>query len=338
MEENPNADFRLAVLIPIFNEEKNIRPIYQAIRDALKNISNCKYNIVFVDDGSKDGSLAEIKQLQNHHSNISFLSFSRNFGKDAALMAGFHHISVNFDAVITIDSDLQHPPEMIPQLIANWQKGYNIVNTFREDKNHQASLLSQLASKLFYRIISGITDVKLENGLSDFKLIDKKVLIVIKGMKEEDPFLRGIFKWIGFNQISLPYTTGSRINGESKYSLKSLLSLALHSITSFTTKPLTYAIYIGFITSFFSFLYLPYVLYSVYEGYAVSGWASILATVAFLGGIQLIVMGIIGLYLGKVFMQSKQRPQYLVNEYVLPSNYPEIISIEKNASNRPLNL
>ena len=327
---NPADNFLITVLIPLFNEEANIIPIASAVDNVFKEIYNCNYEIFFVDDGSTDNTLAEVKKVVKKKSNIFYLSFSRNFGKDAALLAGFQHISQNTGAVITIDADLQHPPELIPELIKHWQSGYDIVYTYRNENNKDSSFFSKLSSKLFYWVISKLADVKLENGLSDFKLIDKKVIDVIKNTKEEAPFFRGLFKWVGFNQIGIPYSAANRLNGETKYPTKALVRLALHSITSFSTKPLTIAIYIGFLTSFISILYVPYILYSFYKGYAISGWSSTIATIAFFGGVQLIVLGIIGLYLGKIFIQTKNRPQYLINESNFSASNSSTDQNEKN--------
>jgi polyisoprenyl-phosphate glycosyltransferase len=302
----------ISILIPVFNEEGNLVPLVTAIDDAFAFIRNCEYEIFFVDDGSTDNTLLQIKDIATCHHNVSYISFSRNFGKDAALLAGFQHIIS--DAVITIDSDLQHPPELIPTLVDHWREGYDIVYTYRNEKNIHANAFTQITSQLFYWLISKLADVRLEDGLSDFKIIDKKVVSVIKTLKEDAPFFRGLFKWVGFRQKGITYTPKPRLKGVTKYSTKALFSFALQNITSFSTKPLTSAIYIGFFTSFLSLLYIPYVLYSLLKGVTISGWASTIVTIAFFGGMQLIVMGIIGLYLGKLFMQAKNRPQYIVKE------------------------
>jgi polyisoprenyl-phosphate glycosyltransferase len=304
--------FRIILLVPVFNEAENVIPITEAIGQAFRFVRNCHHEILFIDDGSTDETLEKLKYLESEKRNISYLSFSRNFGKDAALLAGFLHAEA--DAFITIDADMQHPPELIPDLIEQWQNGFEVVYTYREQKNKHASFFSQLLSRFFYFLISRLAEVKLENGLSDYKLVDKKVVAVIKDLKEGVPFFRGLFKWIGYKQKGLPYTTQARWKGHSKYSKTALFKLAVHSITSFSTKPLSLAIYIGFFASALSFLYIPYALFSLYRGWAISGWTSTIVTISFFGGIQLIVLGIIGLYLGKLFMQSKSRPPYLISE------------------------
>lgn len=306
--------YSIAVLIPLFNEERNVAPIAKAIHDVFLKIENCTFSILFVNDGSSDGTLEKIKNICSENDQHTYISFSKNFGKEAALLAGFNNISSTVDAVITIDADLQHPPELITELISKWQQGYEVVYTYRDKSNEHASFFSRVNSKLFYWVMSMLADVKLENGISDFKLIDKKVLATVKEMKEDAPFFRGLFKWVGYHQFGIPYTVKERLHGETKYATKALVKFALHNITSFSTKPLTMAIYIGFFTSFVSILYIPYIFYSLITGQAISGWASTIATVVFFGGVQLIVLGIIGLYLGKIFIQSKQRPQYIISD------------------------
>ena len=304
----------IVVLIPLYNEEKNAIAISEAISKVFETIAQADYKILFVDDGSKDGTLACIKQLSTENEKVAYISFSKNFGKEAALLAGFEHIPPYTDAVITIDADMQHPPTLIPTLVQHWQEGNDIVYTFRKKSNEHVSYFAKATSKMFYWVMSKLADVELENGIADFKIFDKKVLAVIKEMKEDAPFFRGLFKWVGFKQLGIPYKVEARLHGETKYPTKALIKIALHNITSFSTKPLTMAIYVGFFTSFISILYIPYVLYSFYEGIAISGWASTIATIAFFGGVQLIVLGIIGLYLGKIFMQTKHRPRYIINE------------------------
>lgn len=314
MNAGTHIPFTVVVLIPLYNEEKNAAVISEAMSRVFATVPNAAYKILFVDDGSKDGTLAVIQQLAAENEKVAYISFSKNFGKEAALLAGFEHIPPQTDAVITIDADMQHPPTLIPTLIQHWQAGNDVVYTFREKSNEHVSYFAKATSKMFYWVMSKLADVELENGIADFKIFDKKVLAVIKEMKEDAPFFRGLFKWVGFKQLGIPYRVEARLNGETKYRTKALVKIALHNITSFSTKPLTIAIYVGFFTSFISLLYVPYVLYSLYKGMAISGWASTIATIAFFGGVQLIVLGIIGLYLGKIFMQSKQRPRYIINE------------------------
>jgi dolichol-phosphate mannosyltransferase len=301
----------ISILIPVFNEEGNVPAIIKAVQTVFAGIAY-DFEIVFVNDGSADNSLSIIKKIAETQNNIFYISFSRNFGKDNALLAGLKYSKG--DAIITIDADLQHPPEMIPGMLELWEQGNDIVYTYREDKNIHASNFNQFTSKMFYRIVNNLSDVELEDGIADYRLLDKKVVNVLNNLHEDRPFFRGLVKWVGFQQKGIPYTPNPRIAGESKYSTKALTRLALQGITSFSVKPLTIAIYLGLTFSVLSTLYIPYVLISLYKGLAISGWTSIIVTIAFFGGLQLMILGILGIYLGKLFMQSKQRPHFIIKE------------------------
>ncbi len=301
----------ISILIPVFNEESNVAAVAKAVAQVFESI-NYSFEILFVNDGSKDNSLNEIRKVSAADNRINYLSFSRNFGKDNALLAGLKH--TRGDAVITMDADLQHPPELIPELISNWENGHEVVYTFRKDRNQHASGFNQITSRLFYKIVNRLSNVDLEDGIADYRLLDKKVVDILSNLQEDYPFFRGLVKWVGYRQIGIPYTPNERVSGETKYNTKALFSLALQGITSFSTKPLIIAIYLGFIFSLLSLLYIPYVLFSLYYVRPISGWSSLIVTVAFFGGLQLMILGILGIYLGKSFMQNKQRPRFIIQE------------------------
>jgi polyisoprenyl-phosphate glycosyltransferase len=301
---------KISILIPVFNEEENIHAIIKSVHAAVDSVCDVDFNIFFVDDGSSDATLPVIMSICAVEKNISYISFSRNFGKDNAIIAGLN--SIVADAVITIDADLQHPPSLIPEFVKWWRQGFDVVYAFRKDKNMHASVFTRIRSKLFYKAISAFSDVQMENGISDFKLLDKKVVDVINQLPEDRPFLRGLIKWIGFKQKAVEYTPMGRHAGTTKYSLSSLIKLATHGLTSFSTKPLTFAIFLGFFFAASSLLYIPYVFISLHYHLQRPGWASVIVTIAFFGGLQLMIMGIIGLYLGKTFLQSKNRPRYII--------------------------
>ena len=305
----------ISILIPVYNEEGNVPAITEAIRAVFENI-HFNYEIVFVNDGSADNSLAIIKEIAITQNNIFYISFSRNFGKDNALLAGFKYCKG--DAIITIDADMQHPPEMIPGMLQLWEEGNDVVYTYRSDRNQHASNFNQFTSRMFYKVINNLSDVDLEDGIADYRLLDKSVVGVFNNLHEDRPFFRGLIKWVGFQQKGIPYMPKPRVAGETKYSAKALVRLALQGITSFSVKPLTIAIYLGLTFSLLSTLYIPYVLISLYKGYAISGWTSIIVTIAFFGGLQLMILGILGIYLGKLFMQSKQRLHFIIKETNLP--------------------
>lgn len=302
---------KISLIIPVHNEEGNVTTLVNAINETMLGLAY-EYEIVFVDDGSRDGTMSEIKKIARQDNRILYLSFSKNFGKDNALIAGLQNCSG--DAVITMDADLQHPPKMLPELVSWWEKGYDVVYTYREERNEHAGKFNQMSSRFFYKIVNRLSDIKMEDGIADFRIIDKKVVNILADLNEYEPFFRGLLKWVGFRQKGIPYKPGARLAGETKYTVSKLFTLAMHGITSFSTKPLEFAIYLGFFFSAVSLLYIPYALFSHFTHNAVSGWASIIVTIAFFGGLQLMILGIIGLYLGKVFMQVKERPQFIISE------------------------
>ncbi len=301
---------RISIVIPVCNEEANIAIVIAALQDVFQPLPYA-YDICFVDDGSTDGTLEELKQQAANHNNLFFISLSRNFGHQNALKAGLD--MVGGDCVIMMDGDMQHPPDLIPELIQQWMLGYDIVYTIRKD-HKEMPLMKRKTSNMFYNLINNLSDIELEQGTADFRLMDKKVVEVFRAFKEIDLFMRGLIKWMGFRQIGIEYDPAQRTKGKSKYTLKKMIRFALQGITSFSTRPLYLAAYLGFVFSLLSLLYVPYIIWSHYFGHAISGWASMIATIAFFGGLQLMILGIIGMYLGKLFMQSKQRPHYIVKE------------------------
>jgi len=301
---------KISIVIPVCNEKGNIPTMVKALQEVMFSLPY-SYSITYVDDGSDDDTLDRIKAFIKQYDNIFFISFSRNFGHQNALKAGFDFS--DGDAVITMDGDLQHPPELIPVLIEQWEQGHDIVYTIRND-HQDMPLMKRKTSSLFYNILNRLSDIELESGTADFRLMDKRVVEIFRNFKEADLFWRGLVKWIGFKQIGIEYEPAERKEGKSKYTYKKMMQLALRGITSFSLKPLSIAIYLGFIFSLLSLLYIPYVIYSLAFGHIISGWASVIVTIAFFGGLQLMILGIIGMYLGKLFMQSKERPHYIIKE------------------------
>lgn len=298
----------VSIIIPAFNEAENIPVICSEIISIFKGLTY-NYEIILVADGCTDNTLDVINELVTSNKHILYIEFSRNFGHQLALKAGLDHTSG--DCAISLDCDMQHPPELIPSLLTKWEEGYEVVYTIRkEDKN--LPLLKRITSKLFYKTLNSLSNVELETGSADFRLIDKKVVIVIRNFLETEPFLRGLFKWIGFRQYAIEYEPTPRFSGKSKYNVKKMVGFALQGVTSFSVKPLYGAIYLGFTFSLLSIIYIPYVLHAIYTGKQVSGWASTIMTVVFFGGLQLIILGIIGIYIGKMFIQSKHRPNYII--------------------------
>ena len=301
---------KISIVIPAHNEEGNIVLIYDAVAHVFASL-NYTFEIIFVNDGSTDDTQNVLEKLSKLHPEIKTIEFSRNFGHQPAVKAGLD--LADGDAVISMDADLQHPAELIPTLIAKWEEGYDVVYTIRKYPK-QISMFKRKSSSLYYRFLTAISDVDMsEGGGSDFRLMDAAVVRVMRNMNESDIFLRGLTHWMGFRQTGLRFTAGQRVSGQSSYNLKKMMRFAFTGITAFSVKPLYLAAYLGFIFSAFAAVgYGIYVINSFVDGTEISGWASLIMTVVFFGGVQLIMLGIIGIYLGKIFKQVKDRPNYII--------------------------
>jgi dolichol-phosphate mannosyltransferase len=299
---------KVSIIIPAHNEAENIGPISKKLIETLEKLPY-RYEILFIDDGSEDDTLAQLQKLNQHYPQIHYIELSRNFGHQNALKAGFD--LADGDCVICMDADLQHPPELIEQFLQKWEEGYEIVYSKRQDAEH-TSKFKKRTSKLFYWLLNKLSEVQIEEGTADFRLIDRKVADIFQNFSEYDPFVRGLVKWTGFKKFGIEYYPNERHAGETKYTTSKMLRFAIHGLTSFSVKPLNAAIYIGLGFSSIALLYIPYVFYSIYQGEVVLGWASLIMTITFFSGIQIMILGIIGIYIGKIFMQSKKRPNYII--------------------------
>lgn len=301
---------KISIVIPAYNEEGNLSEIRKEIDSVFRNLTDYQYEIIFVNDGSRDKTQQHIEELSLEFSEVKFLEFSRNFGHQNAVKAGLDFADGN--AVISMDADLQHPPKLIPEMIKKWEEGFDVVYTIREYPKN-TGWFKRKTSDFFYKILSGLSDVELEKGSSDFRLMDASVIDVVRNSGESDLFLRGLIKWVGFRQYAIPFIASERFSGESKYSFGKMLRFAFTGITAFSVKPLYLAAYLGFFFSLITPLaYLGYVIYSFYNKSEISGWASLIMTVVFFGGIQLVMLGIMGIYMGKIFKQAKDRPNYII--------------------------
>jgi polyisoprenyl-phosphate glycosyltransferase len=301
------------IVVPVYNEEENIGLLIAAVRDVLQPLSvTYSFDIIVVNDGSADKTLEVIKAFSVADPRVKFISFSRNFGHQNALKAGIDRSEG--DCVISLDGDLQHPPELIPTMLQKWEEGFDVVYTLREEDDSSLAFVKRKTSTGFYRVMNRLADLEMEKGTADFRLLDKKVVNVLKDLTEYELFFRGLVKWMGFRQFGIRYKANERKSGRSKYTLKKMMRFAVQGITSFSIKPLYIAAYLGLIFSVASLIYIPYALISYWLGYAISGWTSVIVTIAFFGGLQLSILGIIGLYIGKIFMQGKHRPLYIVQE------------------------
>jgi glycosyltransferase involved in cell wall biosynthesis len=302
---------KISIVIPSYNEEGNIKIIINALHEVLQKL-NYRYELIFVDDGSSDKTLSILQEISATDSNVFYIELSRNFGHQNALKAGLD--KATGDCIITMDGDMQHPPDLISQLIQKWEEGYDVVYTRRlEDK--KLPVFKKITSKYFYKFINYISEIKIEEGTADFRLMDKKVSKVFFAFSENELFIRGLVNWVGFNQFAIDYKPAERFSGNSKYTVKKMMQFALKGITSFSIRPLYISIFLGISIFVLSLIfYILYVFFSIYFGHVISGWASVIFTIVIFGGLNLIVLGIIGVYVGKLFMQSKQRPNYLIRK------------------------
>ena len=300
----------ISIIIPSFNEEKNI-PLLLSELLALKEF---KFEIIFVNDGSGDRSLEVLREIASKYEEVKCLSFSRNFGHQNAIKAGLDY-AVG-DAVIMMDADLQHPPSLVPVLIKKWREGSLIVSTIRID-NESISFFKKVTSKTFYFLINKISRNSIHPASADFRIIDRKVVDCLRGIRCETYFWRGLIPWTGFSTSTVEYQAQDRAYGESQYTFKKMFKLAVSGVISTSNFPLYLSIWLGFFMSGLSFLYGLYaVVIKVFFEEAVSGWTSIVFSIVLIGGIQLIILGIIGFYLAQVFERSKRTPNYIVEEKI----------------------
>ena len=299
------------IIAPIYNELENIPELYPRVRDVMDQTGE-PWELILVDDGSTDGSTEILRKLADNDSRVKPVIFARNFGHQIAVTAGMDYS--RGDAVVIIDADLQDPPEVILDLIKKWREGYEVVYAVREEREGESWFKKPTAS-IFYRLIYKITDVDIPLDTGDFRLIDKKVVQVMEQMREKHRFLRGMSAWVGFKQIGVKYKRKPRYAGETKYPLNKMIKLALNAITSFSYFPLQVATFIGFIAAGLSVLAIPIVaILRLTTGTALLGQATTLIIVLFLGGVQLISLGIIGEYIGRIYDEAKGRPLYIVAE------------------------
>ncbi|UPL49208.1 glycosyltransferase family 2 protein [Hymenobacter sublimis] len=301
---------KISVVIPAYNEEENLPEIAARVKEHLPG--RYERELIFVDDGSTDGTQRILRELRAQDSEIHYVLLSRNFGHQSALRAGIDYATG--DCIISLDADLQHPPRLLPELLGHWLNGYDIVYTQRAD-DERLPWLKRQTSAAFYRLMNSLSSVDFEPGTADYRLIDRRVAEAVRNSPDVDLFLRGFVHWVGFRQKRVAYTPDARFRGKTKYTVRKMVKLALNGITSFSVRPLHFATLAGMGISVLAFLYALYALYIlVFTQDAVPGWASVLISVLFIGGIQLLVLGIMGEYLGKLFVQAKQRPPYLVRE------------------------
>ncbi|TQV65356.1 MAG: glycosyltransferase family 2 protein [Halothiobacillaceae bacterium] len=302
----------LTILVPVFNEAETLPAFHRRLATVLDGL-DLAADILYVDDGSTDASRAAIAALREQDARVGLLALSRNFGKEIAMAAGLDH--AKGDAVVIIDADLQDPPELIPQLVAKWHEGYDVVYATRTDRDGE-SWLKKATAHAFYRVIHHAATFEIPRDTGDFRLLSRRAVEALRRLPEQHRFMKGLFTWIGFRQTGIPYHREPRHAGQTKWNYWRLWNFALEGITSFTTAPLRLATYLGFLIALLAFAYgLWIVLGTLLHGNPVAGYPSLMAVVLFLGGIQLLFIGILGEYIGRMFDESKRRPLYLIDAY-----------------------
>lgn len=301
---------KVSIVIPCYNEEKNIELFYTKVFRAFTYL-DWHYEMIFIDDGSKDQTEKKIKEIAEMDPDTNYITFSRNFGKEAAMLAGLQYASGDY--VLIMDSDLQHPPELIPKMLDKALEGYDQVIAKRDREGEQ--LHRSLLSKLYYFLVNRLIDVKLNDGQGDFRLLSRKAVDSLLQLQEYNRFSKGLFSWIGYKQAVISYKNVQREEGKSAWTFKKLLNYGIDGIVSFNNKPLRVSIYIGFVTFIVSCLYLLFIFQQIIrEGVELPGYFTTICAILIMGGMQLIFMGIIGEYIGRIYYESKKRPHYIIEE------------------------
>lgn len=303
----------ITILVPAYNEEAVLPKLHKRLASLVKSLPEYSFELLFVNDGSSDNTLKLIKDYAKKDSTISYINLSRNFGKEAAMLAGIDH--VQSDALVIIDADLQDPPELIPKMIALWAEGYDDIYARRSDRMGE-SWLKRTTSKWFYRILQRSTNIPIQRDTGDFRLLDRRCVEALKQLRESERYTKGLFSWIGFRKKEINYIRDPRAAGHTKWNYFKLMNLAVDGFVSFTTAPLRFSTFLGLLVSLFAFGYIVYlVIRTLLYGVDLAGYPSTMAAILFLGGVQLLSLGIIGEYVGRIFHETKQRPLYFVDEY-----------------------
>jgi polyisoprenyl-phosphate glycosyltransferase len=301
----------VTIVIPVYNEAEVLPTLYDRLTRVLEGLVE-SYEIIFVNDGSQDDSALFLRDFQARDARVKFLNFSRNFGHQIAITAGLDYSSGQ--AVVVMDADLQDPPEVIPQLIEQWHKGYDVVFAVRA-KRQGEGLFKRATAAIFYRLFRYMTATEIPLDAGDFRLMSRRAVEALQSIRERNRFIRGLAGWIGFRQTSVTYVRDVRQAGETKYPLKKMLRFALNGLMSFSLVPLQLASYLGFLISSIGFFYIVYAIgLKLFTDQVVLGWTSVMVAVLFLGGVQLVSLGIIGEYIGRIYEEVKQRPLYVVDE------------------------
>ncbi len=313
MEKEKNK--KISVVIPMYYEEKVVTECYNRLKNVLEKLNNYDYELIFVNDGSQDNTLNLLEEIATQNKKVKVISFSRNFGHQAAVTAGLKFITG--DAIVIIDADLQDPPERIPEMLKLWENGYEVIYGKRKSRKGE-SAFKLLTAKMFYTTLNALSNVEIPKDTGDFRLVDRKVVDVVNQLPEHNKFLRGLFSWVGYKQTPFEYERQERFAGKTKYPLKKMLKLASDGIISFSTKPLKIVGYIGILSILLSIAILIYSLisFAFKLNDLTAGWTSIMVTVTFFAGIQLISVWIMSEYVGRIYDETKKRPEYIIDKKI----------------------
>lgn len=310
MEDNKKL---VTILIPAYNEEEALPMLYERLVKLMDNLPQYNFELLFVNDGSRDKTLEILKEMRKSDSRVCYVNLSRNYGKEVAMIAGFDYI--NGDCMINIDADLQDPPELIPEMLKYWEEGYDDVYAKRKSRKGE-SIFKKLTSWGYYRVLQSMTNIQIQTDTGDFRLLDRRCVEAIRQMRESQRYTKGLYSWIGYKKKEILYDRDARVAGKTKWNYRQLANLSIDGITSFTTSPLRWAAIIGMLVSLCGFIYMIIIIAkTLISGIDVPGYASMMVVILFLGGLQLIFLGIIGEYLGRAFYESKGRPLYFIDCY-----------------------
>ena len=306
---------KITILVPAYNEEESLPYLYDRVKKIMDEMTNYEFELLFVNDGSKDNTLNEIKKLRETDSRVCYVDFSRNFGKEIGMIAGLDYATG--DCVIIMDADLQDPPELIPDMLKLWEEGNEVIYGKRKSREGE-SAFKLFTAKMFYKTLNALSDVEIPKDTGDFRLVDRKVVDTVNSLPEHNKFLRGLFSWVGYKQTAFEYERKERFAGETKYPLKKMLKLASDGIISFSTKPLKLVGVLGIFAIVISILLLVYALISyVFKLNNLSaGWTSMMVAITFFAGVQLLSIWIMAEYVGRIYDETKQRPQYIIDKKI----------------------
>ena len=304
---------KISILIPCYNEEKTLPLLYPELVKLMEELPAYEWEIMFINDGSVDNTLKLLQELRQQDKRVNYVDLSRNFGKEVAMLAGFDYVTG--DCMVIVDADLQDPPSLIPEMISYWEQGYDDVYARRRTRGKESWLRKYLSIR-FYKLLQRTSRYDVLQNVGDFRLLDRRCINALKRMRESERYTKGMFCWIGFNKKEVVFDRGDRAAGKSSWGYKQLFSLAIDGITSFTSAPLRISTFVGFIVSMLAFIYMIYVfIKALIWGDPVQGYPSMVILILFLGGIQLLSLGIIGEYIGRIYNETKNRPDYIVRDF-----------------------